>query len=260
MPTSHAALSRFLSRLLRRSALGPKEQQAILNLSSRAEQFKANHDIVSPGQTVGHACLIAHGFAARYDQMADGLRQLTAFHIDGDMADLHSLVCPTAAWGIIALTTTTVRFVPHCELRQLVADHPAIAIAFWRDGTADASILAKWVGNLGRRDARARLAHVICETGLRMEVAGLGSRDQLWFDISQTNLADALGLTPVHVNRTFQALRAEGLIRSQSHTLYIDDWARLAGVAEFDPDYLLLSCSRKGAAGEAIESAGLGAH
>lgn len=245
MRSNHSGIPRFLDRLLRRSPLDSEEQQAILGLSSHAEQYRPNFDIVSVGETVDHSCLIVHGLAGRYDQMADGLRQLNAFHIDGDMCDLHSVVCPTAAWGIVALTTTTVLQVPHSQLRRLVADYPAIGLAFWRDGTTDASILAKWVGNLGRRDARSRVAHVTCEMGLRMEAAGVGTRQQFWFDISQSNLADAVGLTSVHVNRTLQTLRGEGLIRTHSRNIYVDDWPRLAEVAEFDPDYLLLGVRRE---------------
>jgi CRP-like cAMP-binding protein len=243
MPSNQPALSRFLNRLLSRSALGDEEQQAILGLTSHAVQVRPNYDIVTPGDTVDHACLVAHGLAARYDHMTDGKRQLTAFYIDGDMCDLHSVVCPTAAWGIVALTTTTVLKVPHSELRALVDSYPAIALAFWRDGTVDASILAKWIGNVGRRDARARMAHVFCELGLRMEAAGLGNRDAYWFDVSQQNLSDALGLTAVHVNRTLQILRSNGFMRTESRNIFIDDWARLCDVAEFDAAYLLLPCS-----------------
>lgn len=240
MSTDPTALPRFVSRLLRRSTLSREEQGAILGLSCFAQECRANYDLVSPGQTVDHSCLVARGLAARYDQMADGRRQITAFHIEGDMCDLHSLACPTAGWGIIAMARTTVLKVPHAELRHLVADYPAIALAFWRDSIADASILAKWVGNLGRRGAQARVAHLFCEMGLRMEVAGLGSREHFWLDVTQGNLADALGLTSVHINRTLQALRAKGLVRTQGRTIYIDDWARLADLAEFDPTYLLL--------------------
>ena len=244
MNSNQAALSRFLSRLLRRSILNLEEREAILGLTSHAKQIRPNFDIVSPGETVDHSCLIAHGLAARYDQMADGQRQLNAFHIEGDMCDLHSVVCPTAAWGIMAMTATTVLLVPHEQLRKLVATYPAIALALWRDGTADASILAKWVGNLGRRDARARVAHLFCEMGVRMEMAGLATRNHFWFDVTQTNLADAVGLTAVHVNRMMQGLRSEGLIRTMSHNIYVDDWDSLADAAEFDPDYLLLGSGK----------------
>lgn len=240
MPSNHSALSRFLDRLLSRSELSNEERDAVLGVTSHANQVRANYDIVSPGQTVDHACLVAHGLVARYEQMNDGQRQLTAFHIPGDMCDLHSVPWPMAEWGLLALSTTTVVNVPHHELLALAIRFPNIALAFWRDTTADASILAKWIGNLGHRDARQRLAHIICETGFRLEHAGLGSRDAFWFGVTQDNLADALGLTAVHVNRTMQAMRAEGLIRTDSRTIYIDDWDRICAVAGFDPNYLLL--------------------
>ena len=240
MHSNHSALSRFLNRLLSRSDLSMEEREAILAVPSHAKQTRPNYDIVSPGQVVDHACLVAHGLVARYDQMTDGQRQLTAFHIDGDMCDLHSVVWPRAGWGMLALTTTTILEVPHRDLRELCVRYPNIAMAFWRDGTADASILAKWVGNVGRRDSRKRMAHIICEMGLRMEQADLGRRDAFPFGVTQQNLADALGLTAVHVNRTLQSLRGEGLIRTEFRNVYIDDWEALSSVAEFEPGYLLL--------------------
>jgi CRP-like cAMP-binding protein len=184
--------------------------------------------------------LISKGLAVRFDQMRDGRRQIAAFHIPGDMCDLHSVVAPTAAWGIGTLAPTTVLHVPHDELRALAVRYPAIAMAFWRDGTTDASVLAKWVGNLGRQDAHARLAHLLCEMGLRMECAGLGTRSEFTLDASQEQLADALGLTSVHVNRMLQRLRSEGLIGSANRNVTIQDWDGLAAVGEFDPAYLLL--------------------
>jgi CRP-like cAMP-binding protein len=238
--SNHSALSGFLERLLSRSALSNEEQQAILGLTSHAHQTRANWDIVSPGDTVDHACLVADGLAARFDQMADGRRQITAIYLRGDMCDLHSVVAPTAAWGIGALTTTTVLRVPHRELRQLAGTYPGIALAFWRDVTTDASVLSKWVGNVGRRDARARIAHLLCETGIRMEWARLGTRTCFPFEMTQQQLSDATGMTAVHVNRTIQALRAAGIIRTEGRTMHVDDWPCLTQVADFDPAYLLL--------------------
>lgn len=240
MDTSHSALEKFLARLLRRSTLGAEEQQAILSLSHRTVQVQPRADIVSPGETVGHACLVAKGLVARFDQMRDGKRQIAAFHIPGDMCDLHSVVAPTAAWGMAALTAGTVLFIPHTELRKLATTYPHIAMAFWRDGTVDSSVLAKWVGNLGRQDARARLAHLLCEMGTRFELAGLGSRSCFVLDATQEQLADALGLTAVHVNRTMQGLRRDGLVTTRSHTVEVSDWSRLVQAADFDPVYLLI--------------------
>lgn len=238
--SNYTPLSRFLDRLLRRSRLGEVEQEAILNLRSHAFQVDAHRSIVSPGEEVSYACLVADGIAARYDQMRDGRRQFTAIHVPGDMCDLHSVVAPVAGWGIEALSTTTVLHIPHSDLRALTTSYPAIALAFWRDTTADASLLAKWVANLGRKSALARMAHLLCELGVRMEQAGLGTRTQYPLQVTQEQLADALGLTPVHVNRTLQTLRAGGLVRMQQRIVYVADWDGLAQQAEFDPGFLLI--------------------
>jgi CRP-like cAMP-binding protein len=240
MNVGHPAIGKFVARLLRRSMLSSEEAHALLNLSFRAAQLPAHADIIYPGETVSHACLVAKGLVGRFDQMRDGKRQIAAFHIPGDMCDLHSVVAPTAGWGMGALSATTVLFVPHAELRKLALGYPNVSLAFWRDSTADASVLAKWVGNLGRQEARARLAHLLCETGVRLELAELGTRSSFVLEATQEQLADALGLTAVHVNRTMQALRRDGLVATHGRTIEIADWQRLAQVADFDPAYLLL--------------------
>jgi CRP-like cAMP-binding protein len=235
------ALQRFLARLLSRSLLTAEEQRAILELPCRTSKVQARRDIVSPGETVDHACLVGKGIVARFDQMRDGQRQIAAFYIAGDMCDLHSVVAPVAGWGMSAMTASTLLFVPHASLRELVVRYPAIALAFWRDSTADASILAKWVGNLGRQDARARLAHLLCEFGTRFERAELGTRTCFMLDLTQEQIADAQGLTAVHVNRTIQRLRGEGVITTLNRTVEVSDWKRLVDIADFDPTYLLLN-------------------
>ena len=234
------ALSLFLRRLLLRSALNKNEQAAVLALTGPQQSYVANQDIVRPGETVHSACLVVRGLVARFDQMLNGQRQTTSFYIPGDMCDLHSVVVPTASWSITAIDHVSVIHIPHAQLRELCLSYPAIALAFWRDGTVDASIFAKWVGNIGRRNARARIAHILCEMGLRTEVAGLGSRTSFQLNATQTQLAEATGLTAVHVNRTLQDLRKEGLISFAKGNVAIPDWAVLTAIAEFDPAYLLL--------------------
>lgn len=213
----------------------------ILDLRSHAIEAPAHRDIVSPGEKVDHACLVVDGLVGRFDQMKNGSRQITAIHIPGDLCDLHSVVAPVAGWGLDALATSTILHIPHGELRAAAVAYPAIAMAFWRDTTADASILAKWVGNIGRKDAMARLAHLLCELGMRMEQAELGTRTEYTVPITQTQLGDVLGLTSVHVNRTMQALRRDGIVRTRNKTIHIDDWPRLLSLAEFDPRFLLVA-------------------
>ncbi len=236
--SNHSALSLFLGRLLRRSMLSGEEREAILGMLSHASQTRAHRDIVSPGDRVGHACLIVDGLAGRFDSVVNGHRQFTAFHIPGDMCDLHSVVIPTASWGIEALATTTVLRVPHAEVRRVAYAYPAVALAFWRDTTVDASIVAKWVTNVGRKDARSRTAHLLCEMAVRMEQAGIGSREAFVLDATQAQLADALGLTPVHVNRTLKALRQEHLLTTEGRCVRIQDWQGLAALGQFDPAFL----------------------
>jgi CRP-like cAMP-binding protein len=233
-------LGRFLHRLRLRSVLTPEEQQAVLALDCDTRHYRANEDIVSPGEHVEHACLVSRGLAGRFDQMLDGERQVTSFYLSGDMCDLHSVVAPRASWSITALGPVTAMLVPHRQLREICIRYPGVAIAFWRDGTADGSIFAKWVGNLGRKNARARIGHLFCEMGVRSEAAGLGSRSEFELPVTQRQLADAAGLTPVHVNRTLTAMRNKGLLRFENGHVAIPDWEALALVAEFDPAYLLL--------------------
>jgi CRP-like cAMP-binding protein len=237
---SHSPIGAFLQRLLRRSQLTADEQRAVLRLTGTQYRYAAHRDIVAPGEEVESACLVARGLVARYDQMLDGRRQVTAFYVPGDMADLHSVVSPKARWSITAISPATIVRIPHHQLRDLCAKFPAISLAFWRDGTADASIFAKWVGNLGRKDAKQRIAHLFCELGMRMEAAGLGTRSSFQLAATQEQLGEATGLTAVHVNRTLQEIRAAGLLSFRHGSVEIADWPALASLGEFDPAFLLL--------------------
>lgn len=234
------ALGRFLHRLELRSRLDEDERRALLDLPGTLVTHGAHRDIVRPGQLLDYATLIVTGLAARFDRLADGSRQTTAIHVPGDMADLHSVPVPQAGWGIEALIDTEVLQVPHEALRSLAVGRPRVAFALWRDSIVDASILAKWISALGRRSAPQRLAHFYCEMGIRLEQAGLATRDDFVLPMTQMQLAEVLGVTAVHLNRSLQSLRAEGLIRTEGRRVEIVDEAALCAVAEFDPRYLLL--------------------
>lgn len=238
--TALEALERFLRRLLLRSSLTAEEQRAILSADCEVLRPAAHRDLVIPGAKVDFSLLVGGGLAGRFDQMADGRRQITALHIPGDMCDLHSVPVPIPGWGISALTNSTIVKVPHSHLRQIATRYPAIADAFWRDTIVDGSVLSKWVSNLGRRSGESRLAHMYCEMGMRMELAGLGTRDRFELAVTQAQVADVLGLTAVHVNRLLQALRKHGVVRTDGATVFVDDVPKLEAIADFDPAYLLL--------------------
>lgn len=238
---SDAALQRFLGRLLCRSPLTDTEQAAILDLRGHVVRVAAHRDIVLPGEETGSACLVVDGLVARFDQMSNGTRQITSLYIPGDMCDLHSVVSPTAGWGLTAVAPTVTLRILHSDLRELAIKYPGIAFAFWRDTTVETSIAAKWVSNVGRREARSRMAHLFCEIGIRTERAGIGTRNDFPLPMTQNQLGDALGLTPVHVNRTLQTLRQDGLVATENRRVHVARWKELADVAEFDPRFLLMT-------------------
>jgi CRP-like cAMP-binding protein len=235
------AIELFLRRLLLRSNLSSREQAAIRSLETRVVTVSARRDFVRPGEAVQHVSLVAEGLAARTDVMRDGSRAIPEFFIAGDMCDLPSLVAPRAGWGMMALSRLQLVQIPHQALRNLVRTYPEIGMAFWRDCTADAGTLAKWVGNIGRKDGMARIAHVLCEMGMRMEAAGLGTRNRYDLAITQEQLGDAMGLTPVHVNRTLSALREAGAVDFKAHVVDVFDWDQLTRIAGFDEQFLLLN-------------------
>jgi CRP-like cAMP-binding protein len=233
-----AALQMFVDRLLTRSTLADDEVGALLALPGRSVVVRTNHDFVHRDETTGHACLIEEGLAARIEQLSDGHRQITALHIPGDMADLHSVVVPHTSWALMALAPTTVVQIPHAALRDLTERYPNVSCAFWRDCVVDASIIAQWTVSLGRRRAISRVAHLLCEMACRYERSTEPSLDTFHLAMAQIHIADVLGLTPIHVNRMYRELRETGLISVGEGKARIADWKRLIAIANFDPSYL----------------------
>lgn len=237
--SQQAALERFLKRILLRSPLTQEERNAILGLTSSTFEVRAQRDFIRPRDKVEHACLVGEGLIGRFDQMAGGARPITAFYIPGDMCDLPSVVMPIAGWGMTALTNSVLYQIAHEDLRRLVVKYPNIAMAFWRDVTVDAAILSKWIANIAQMRALAKVAHLLCELGMRMEAAGLGKRNRYALPLSQAQIADAVGLTSVHVNRVIQELRATGMMTMQDHLIEILDWNEFTELAEFSLRFLL---------------------
>ena len=235
---SRSNLELFLNRLNRRSVLNEEEQQAVLNLPGHAEQVQSNRDFVPLGTRVDHSCLVVAGIVGRFEQNRDGNRQITAVHIPGDMCDLHSVVQPMATSALQSLSVATILRVPHSAIRAIADHYPAVAEAFWRDCIVDSAILSQWVVNVGRREAKTRIAHVICEIATRLGANRAG--DDFVFDlpVTQTQLGEVTALTAVHVNRTLQSLRAEGLIEWHQRVIRVPQWDALQQCGEFDATYL----------------------
>lgn len=236
MDISEAPLQLFLNKLRLRSTINADEGRAILSLLGQAVRIPANRAFVRLGERVDHANLVVEGLVGRFAETREGGRQIMAFHLPGDMANLNSIVAPAAGAALEALAATTILRVPHASLRELTRHHPGIAEAFWLESVVDAAILEAWIVNLGRRDAMTRTAHLICEIACRTG----GARDghSFHFPATQLHLADMLGLTAVHVNRMLANLRTNGFIRVSGRRFEILRWQALAKLGEFDPAYL----------------------
>lgn len=231
-------LQLFVDRLVVRSVLTDEEKEAILDLPGQAVTLRRGHDFVRINEETTSSCLIVSGMVGRFGQTSNGLRQFTAFHLPGDMADLHSAVRPIGAGGLNALSDTTILRVTHTAIRAVAARYSAVAEAFWRDCMLDAAILTQWAVNVGRRDARTRLAHIICEMAIRSS----NNREALQnyaFPVTQEQLGDAAALTSIHVNRSLKALREGGFATVGRGSVQIHDWKGLVSRGEFDPAYLI---------------------
>lgn len=220
--------------------LGSEEVDAILTLSTVVRQVRAGAEIVREGDHPTQSCLILEGIGYRFKIVGEGARQIFSFHIPGDIPDLQSLYLERMDHSLAALTNSTVAYIPHRSLYHLFATHPRVAGFFWREALIDSSIFREWISNIGRRSAPSRIAHVICELYVRFRTIGVVVELTMPFPFTQTVLADAQGMSTVHVNRIMQDLRSAKLIRVGRKELTILDWPGLVELADFQDDYLHL--------------------
>jgi CRP-like cAMP-binding protein len=230
----------ILLRRLQAIATPNEEERSLLSsLSGTVRQFRAHDDIVRIGDVPSVVCLLLEGMACRYKVSADGKRQIMSFHIPGDVPDMQSLFIDVMDHSLGALVPTTVLAIRHEIMRGIIEGYPRIAHLLWRETLIDAAVYREWIV-MRDRPAYPRIAHLFCELFLRMQAIGLTNNNACDLPLTQSQMGDALGLSNVHVNRTLQELRAEGLIVLEGGTLTILDWDGLKEAGEFDPLYLHL--------------------
>ena len=168
-----------------------------------------------------------------------GKNQILTFYVPGDAPDLDTLQLPVMDHDLTSVGPTTVAYISHADIRTMLEHSRGLTNAFWRETLIDAAVYRQWVANIAR-DALARMAHLICELAVRLENVGLVEDDVFRVPFTQANLADACGLSTVHVNRTLQELRHRGLIKWQGQTVTLLEREKLEKIADFQPDYLHL--------------------
>lgn len=198
----------------------------------------ADTDIVREGDRPSACCLVVEGYACRYKVLSEGQRQIMSFHMAGDIPDLQSLHLKVMDHNLGSLTPMVVGLIPHEAVHEAIRSEPGLGSILWRDTLIDAAIFREWLVSLGRRSAQQQVAHLICELVVKMRAVGLVQDQTLALPFTQQELADAQGMSTVHINRSLQELRDEGLIGGHRNTITVPDWARLKAFSEFDPTYL----------------------
>jgi CRP-like cAMP-binding protein len=229
--------SPLITRLETVSRLTEGDREALASLCADPRDMGARRNVIREGERPDHVHLVVEGWAARYKLLADGARQITAFLIPGDFCDLHVTILGEMDHSIITLTRAKVAYIPRSEIDAL-AERPGLAKAFWWATLVDEAVLRAWIVNVGRRDAFEAIGHLMCELYVRMKNIGLADDHRFELPLTQEELGDALGLTPVHVNRVLQRMRAMELITFKSGLLTILDYRRLESASGFNPNYL----------------------
>ncbi len=233
----------LIRRLSKSTRLSEHELQDLRTLPVTIRETGKNETISREGDRVDHCILIVEGLLARFLDTRDGKRQILSIFVPGDIPDLQSLHLPTMDHNLCSIVPARVGAIPHRALAALCDRNPRLAAALWRETLIEGSVTRRWVHCLGRLTARQRVAHMLCELYVRLDAVGLaGEPIRL---MTQQDMADAMGLSFVQINRTLRDLRSEGLITIERRYMTID-LPRLQEVANFDPLYLHLDPETRG--------------
>jgi CRP-like cAMP-binding protein len=218
-----------------------RERQRLDDLiSGRVETFSPRQDILAEGERVRNIHIVLSGLAARYKLLNEGERQIMAFLVPGDICDVEVFVLEEMDHGIAAVSEVSCALVPADEMKALLTEMSTLTQALWWSTMTDSAVLRERIIDHGRRDAHERIAHLFYEMLIRYRMVDAAEDNVIPFPLTQEELADATGLTPVHVNRTLKQLRDEGLIELRGRVLKVLDAPRLKDVARFNPNYLHL--------------------
>jgi CRP-like cAMP-binding protein len=218
--------------------LSDEDRFAIYGLPYKKRQLEAQSYSVREGDRPEKCAVMLSGYAFRHKVTGDGERQILSIHIPGEALDFQNLFLRESDHNVQMLTRSEVAEIPQQALEELVLTQPSVSRAILVSTLVEASIFREWALNIGRRDSRSRIAHLLCEFAYRLSVQGLEPSGDYELPITQEQLADATGLTAVHVNRVLKGLQSEGLLDRNRRIVSFPDWHRLRDVGDFNPRYL----------------------
>ena len=228
----------LLRKLGNFTSLSAEETKALLDCCGDVRSLAAGEDVISQGDRTGGVRLLLDGFACRYKVLQDGRRQIVAYFVPGDLCDLRIFILKRMDHSIGAVAPSRVATLAPDDVLNLTNRFPNLTRALWWSTLVDEAITREWLVNVGQRSARERMAHLFCEILFRFRAVGLAQSNSCALPLTQVELAETLGLSSVHVNRTLQDLRRHKLITLEGGTLTIDNLAKLLEISLFNPDYL----------------------
>lgn len=233
-------IERHLTRLRARHSLSETEERAVRDLVSETRTVRARSVVIREGVRLDSSTMLIDGLMCRYKDLRSGERQISELHVAGDFADLHSFTLKRLDHSVQSISECVIALVPHERIRALMEEHPRLGRIYWFATNLDAAIHREWELSLGRRDAPARIAALCCELHVRLGLVGLAEPGGFKLRLTQSELAECLGLTSVHVNRVLKQLREDGLMSFQNGEVVLHDLPGLRRMAEFDDAYLYL--------------------
>ena len=229
----------LIRRLEEYTPLTDADRDELARLCSQSSHtIPPTRDLIREGDAPRSIYVILDGWACHYRSLEDGRRQIVDYAIPGDLCDLNLFILDRMDHSVRAITRLKVAEVGREVFHRVITNFPNITTALWWVELVSKSIHREWIVNVGQRSARERIAHLFCELFLRLESVGLTDGFSCDFPLTQNDIADTTGLTAVHVNRTIQELRREGLIVLERQRLTIPDMLALQGAGLFNPDYL----------------------
>lgn len=230
--------NQFVKKLSGLAELTPKDVAALEAATSRPRRYLARQDMIREGDEPGPVFVMLDGWACRYKILPNGTRQIMAFLMPGDSCDLHIKLLAEMDHSIQAITTASVATIARLDMETLMDEHPNIARAMYTAQLVDEGVMRAWIVSMGRRSSTERVAHLICELYLRARNTGLVADSTFALPLSQLVLADALGMTAVHINRVLKELRLAGAMALKRGSVTIIDAVKLVQIAGFDENYL----------------------
>lgn len=227
----------FIEKLRGYGPLSDQDSAALEAVTARSRSYARKHDLIREGDRPGLLFVMLKGWACRYKILPNGTRQVMAFLMPGDCCDIPANVLAYMDHSIQTITPAVVATISQADIEGIFDAHPTITKAMYISQLVDEGTLRAWIVSMGRRSSIERVAHLMCELYIRARSVD-SSAEQLVLPITQTLLADALGMTPVHINRVIKALREAGAMTLSRGSLQIADPEKLGHIAGFDENYL----------------------